>query len=181
MPITLIFFREEMGWMKWVGFILSIGGLLFLLSPWELNWSDTYVLFGTAMLLLASFSWAVSMLCARYMEWNKSPLELIPWQLLIGTLPILLFALIKEPSIVVQWNTPLLLSLAYTGMLVTGISYWCAQIINKELPTLVASLGFLAAPMFSIIVSTLFLNEVISLTTAGAMGLILIGLACIVV
>jgi drug/metabolite transporter (DMT)-like permease len=181
MPITVIFFQEKMGWMKWLGFLFSISGLLFLLSPWELNWSDTHIVFGTAMLLLASFSWAISMLCARYMHWNKSPLELIPWQLLIGTLPILLVACMKEPSVSIQWNTPLLLSLLYTGVLVTGISYWSAQIINKELPTLVASLGFLMAPMFSIIISTLFLKEAINLTTACAMGLIIAGLICILI
>src|SRR3989338_11706271 len=137
MPAATLFFNEKAGVLRWLGFLLGVGGLLILLSPWEINWSDSRVLFGSAMLLLASLCWAVSMLCARYMKWTKSPLELIPWQLLIGTIPILLFALIKEPIITVDWNPLLILSLIYTGILVTGLSYWSGLVINKELPTIV--------------------------------------------
>lgn len=180
MPIAILFFKEKPGLMKWAGFMFGILGLIVLLSPWELDWSNKQVLFGTAMLLLASLAWAVSMLCVRYMQWNKTPLELIPWQLLIGTLPILAYAYIKEPAITIVWNSTLLLSLVYTGALVTGISYWSGIVINKELPTLFVSLGFLIVPIFSIVISSLFMHEVIGLTTASSIGLILAGLVCVV-
>ena len=179
MPVATLFFNEEAGWLRWLGFFLGTGGLILLLSPWEMNWTDRHIIFGSAMLLLASLCWAISMLCARYMRWSKSPLELIPWQLLIGTIPILLFAWIKEPVITVQWTPALILSLVYTGILVTGLSYWSGLVINKELPTIVVSLGFLAVPVFSLTVSAFFLNEIISLSTAIAMTMILIGLVCV--
>lgn len=181
MPIATLFFDEESTWLRWLGFVLGVGGLFVLLSPWELNWSDRNVLFGTGMLLLASLCWAISMLCARYMHWNnKSPLELIPWQLLVGTIPVLFVAFIYEPTISVQWSMPLLLSLVYTGILVTGLSYWSGVVINKELPTIAVSLGFLLVPVFSLTISAIFLNEAINLPTIAAIGMILTGLACIV-
>src|SRR3990167_16435 len=115
MPAATLFFHEDTGFLKWLGFFLGITGLTLLLSPWEMNWTNTGVLFGSAMLLLASLSWAISMLCVRYMQWHKTPLELIPWQLLIGTLPMLFFAWVKEPALAATWNMPLVLSLIYTG------------------------------------------------------------------
>ena len=182
MPIAILFFEEEAGWMRWSGFCLGVGGLMMLLSPWQMNWHDPKIIFGTAMLLLASLSWAISMLCARYMQWNKSPLELIPWQLLVGTLPIIWFAWSKEPIPTnVDWNVPLVLSLVYTGILVTGLSYWSGVVVNKELPTIVVSLGFLGVPVFSMLVSSYFMGETVSISTALAMGMILLGLACLVV
>lgn len=181
MPIAILFFKEDAGLLKWLGFGLGIGGLMILMSPWELDWSDHNVLIGSAMLLLASLCWAISMLCARYMQWTKTPFELIPWQLLVGTIPILLFAWIKEPTITVEWNTSLILSLVYTGILVTGLSYWSGVVINKSLPTIVVSLGFLIVPVFSLTVSACFLDEMINLPTAMAMGLILMGLICVVI
>lgn len=181
MPIATLFFKEQANWMRWLGFVLGIGGLMILMSPWELNWSDHNVIFGSLMLLLASLCWAVSMLCVRYMRWTKPPLELIPWQLLIGTLPILLFAIIKEPTIAPVWNTPLVLSLVYSGALVTGVSYWSGVVINKALPTTVVSLGFLLVPVFSLAVSAGFMHEIIQAPTIIAMGLILLGLVCVVV
>ena len=180
MPAATLFFNEESGWLKWIGFLLGIGGLLALLSPWEINWANKNVLFGAGMLLLASLCWAISMLCARYMQWNKSPLELIPWQLLIGTIPIVLFAWVKEPSITIHWNLPLILSLVYTGFLVTGVSYWSGVVINRELPTIVVSLGFLIVPVFSLAISAYFLHEQITLSTAVAMISIILGLMCVV-
>lgn len=180
MPAATFIFHEEAGPLQWLGFFLGIGGLFLLLSPWEIDWSDGHVLFGCSMLLLASLCWAISMLGARYMEWTKSPLELIPWQLLIGTIPILVYAWIKEPVLVVEWHAPLVLSLLYTGALVTGLSYWSGLVINKELPTTIVSLGFLVVPVFSLIISSLFMHEVINPLTTIAMLLIVLGLGCVV-
>jgi drug/metabolite transporter (DMT)-like permease len=180
MPIAISFFGEKPGLLKWSGFLFGIAGLFILLSPWELDWSDKNIIFGTAMLLLASLSWAISMLCARYMQWNKSPLELIPWQLLLGTIPILVLAWATEPSMTFEWNSTLVLSLIYTGVLATGLSYWSGVIINKELPTLAVSLGFLIIPILSLLISASFMQETINLATASAIGLILMGLICVI-
>ncbi len=181
MPAATLFFNEKSSKLRWLGFLLAIAGLILLLSPWEMDWDDAHIILGTAMLLLASLCWSISMICARYMHWSKSPLELIPWQLLIGTIPVLLIAWATEPGVSVEWNSSLILSLIYTGFLVTGLSYWSGLIINKELPTIIVSLGFLIGPVCSLLISAFFMHEVISLFTAIAMGLILLGLICVVV
>jgi len=181
MPIAIVFFKEESSWLRWTGFGLGFSGLLVLLSPWEMDWTDGNVVFGSAMLLLASLCWAISILCARYMKWTKSPLELIPWQLLVGTIPVIIYAIIKEPVISVTWSTPLVLSLIYTGILVTGLSYWSGVIINRELPATVVSIGFLLVPVFSLTISAIFMHEAISVATISAMLMIMAGLICVVV
>ncbi len=181
MPPAILFFHEEGSWLKWTGFILGITGLMLLMSPWEMNWHDGNILFGSAMLLLSALCWAISILCIRYMHWSKSPLQLIPWQLLVGAVPIFIYAWINEPIVHVDWNMPLILSLAYTGFLVTGLSYWSGIVINKELPASVLSLGFLAVPVFSLAISAIFMGEMITLSTMTAMGCILLGLVCIAV
>lgn len=179
MPIATLFFKEKSGLFRWLGFFLGIIGLVVLMTPWKLHWTDRNVLFGTAALLLASLCWGISIVCVRYMKWTKSPLELIPWQLLIGAIPMVIFASIKEP-LPLQWSTPLILSLLYTGVIVTGISYWCAVIINKEVPVIVLSLGFLIVPVISFAVSALYLKETIDPLTLSAMLLILVGLFLVV-
>lgn len=179
MPAAVFFFHEDAGWRKWMGFLLGIGGLMLLMSPWEMNWHDSNIIFGSAMLLLSSLCWAISILGVRYMEWTKSPLELMPWQLLTGAVPMVIFALVNEPAMTVTWNLTLILSLIYTGFLVTGLSYWCGVIINRELPASVLSIGYLAVPVFSLAISAIFMGETISLTTATAMSLILLGLISI--
>ena len=179
MPAAILFFNEETSWLKWTGFLLGVGGLVLLLCPWEMNWHDRDVVFGSAMLLLAALCWAISILCIRHMHWSKSALELVPWQLLVGALPLIVAAWIKEPAITIHWDMPLTLSLAYTGILVTGLSYWSGIVINKELPASVISTGFLAVPVFSLMVSSIFMHEAITTSTIAAIAFILTGLLCI--
>jgi drug/metabolite transporter (DMT)-like permease len=181
MPIATLFFKEEAGFLRWLGFTLALVGLIVLMNPWELKWHDHNFLLGSGALLLASLCWAISIICVRHMHWSKTPLELMPWQLLTGAVPVLIFAMYKEPNIQVTWNLPLISSLIYTGVLVTGISYWCAIIINKALPAVVLSLGFLIVPVFSFAVSAVYLKEVINLSTLTAIILIVLGLAFVVV
>lgn len=180
LPVAIFLFDEPVNLLKWCGLAFGLVGLILLLSPWEMQWSDPHILFGSAMLLLASLSWAISILCSRYMHWSKSPLELIPWQLLIGTVPVVIYAAIKEPSIHIAWsNTTLILSLLYTGFLVTGLSYWSGVVVGRELPSSVVSIGFLAVPVFSLITSAIFMHEAVDLTTSAAVALIMAGLVCV--
>lgn len=183
MPITIFFFKEPASPLKWLGLLLGTAGLVMLISPWTMNWSNEQILFGSGMLILASFIWAVTIICARYMNWNnKSPLELMPWQLLIGAIPVLVYAFIKEPGISIPWhNTTLILSLIYTGFLVTGLSYWAGVVICRELPSTIASIGFLAVPVVSIFISAFFMHEIIGGTTFSAAALVLMGLVFITV
>lgn len=180
MPIAAFVLHESVGILRWIGFALGIGGLMLLLSPWEMNWLDTNVIIGASMLLLGSLGWAISMLCVRYMKWTKSPLELIPWQLLLGTVPILLLAIVKEPAPHIIWTWQLLLSLVYTGILVTGISYWLGVIVNKELPTIIVSVGFLLVPVLSLFISAIWMGEAINLPTSIAIASILLGLLFVI-
>jgi drug/metabolite transporter (DMT)-like permease len=179
MPLSILFFNERASISKWLGFLFGISGLILLIAPWQLNWQDKHIIIGIACLLLASFSWAISMFCARYMKWGKTPLELMPWQLLIGAIPILLLAIIKEPTMVIINSWQLWASLVYTGIIVTGFAYWFGVIINKELPTLVVSIGFLLVPVLSMIISAYFLHEVITSLSIAAMLLILLGLSLV--
>lgn len=182
MPIAIFLFREPINLLKWVGFAFGIIGLVLLLSPWEMKWNDPHILFGSGMLLLASLSWAISIMCARYMHWNKTPLELIPWQLLVGAVPIVIYAAITEPNVHIAWSsTTLILSLVYTGFLVTGLSYWSGVVIGRELPSSVVSLGFLAVPIFSLITSSIFMHESVDLMTSTAVALIMAGLVCVAI
>src|SRR3990167_5096291 len=90
MPIAIFIFHEKVNLFKWLGLILGMLGIVILFNPYEIDWSNHEVLFGNGLLLLAALCWAMSILCARHMTWPHSPLKLIPWQLLIGTTPVLL-------------------------------------------------------------------------------------------
>jgi len=179
-PISVFFFHEKTNLIKWLGFIFGLAGIAILFNPLAINWSNQQALIGNGALLLAALSWAISILCARYMRWPHSPLQLISWQLLMGTIPVILLAVLKQPHPYIIWNHSLMLTLLYGGIIATAFAYWGGVVVSKELPPVTSSLSLLGVPICGVISSALFLNEVITFSLVLAIAFILMGLICVI-
>jgi drug/metabolite transporter (DMT)-like permease len=180
-PLSIFFFKEKPTLMKWVGFIFGILGIFILVNPFATNWHAPHTLLGNGILILAAFCWAIAILCTRHMHWPRSPLELISWQLLVGAIPLTLFVLGTQPHPVIEWNSSLVMSLLYNGMLATAFAYWATVVIGKELSPVTTSLSLLAVPACGVIFSAWLLHEAITPTILGAITCIVMGLACVMI
>lgn len=178
-PLAMIWFKEKLTLFKFIGFMLGISGVMVLFSPWSIDWSQKEVLYGHAILLLAALCFSISICYARNIKWVRSPLELLPWQLLVASVPVMIIALIHSPVSVVEWNKVSLSAILFTGILATGIGNFWATIINKELPSITASLGFLGVPISGVLCAAWILGEPITLSIKIALILIPGGLVCV--
>jgi len=178
-PIAVLFYGEQLSPLKLLGLLLGLGGMFMLFNPWALDWHNKNVLLGNGLLLLASICWAVAMLISRYSTWHSSALALIPWQLLVGTLPTVLLAWIIDPHPQIEWHISMIAILFYIGVLVTALGYWGTMLISKSLPVMTTSLCFLAAPVLGLLSSAWFLHEPLTFELIAAMSLIITGLICI--
>lgn len=179
MPLAILFFNEKASYLKWLGFILGMAGVIVLFNPWSIDWSRHDVLMGNGMLLLAALSLAISMICARNIRWTRSPLELLPWQLLVGTIPVSLLAAYSQPHPIIEWNDMSIVTLAYTGFLGTAMGNWAATVVSKGLPSITVSLGFLGVPISGLLFSTLILDEAITSSIQIALIFIPTGIICV--
>lgn len=177
-PLAVIFFKEAFGLLKIIGLICGIIGIVLLFGPTQINWENQQEIISNIILLLAAFSWAISILCARYMRWPHSPISLFPWQLLIGTIPVLLASVYEYPHTTIVWNTTLVSSILFVGIFAQCMGALGAIIVSKALPTTTTSLSFLAVPVLGIIFSHLILDESITIMSGVALIFIIIGLAC---
>ncbi len=178
-PLALIFFKETLNWLKLLGLLLGIGGILILFSPWSMDWSSTNIIYGNCFLIGAAITMAVSICCSRNMQWKSSPLELLPWQLLVGTLPVWLIAYLMEPEPHIEWNQISLSAMAYTAVLATAIGNWGLTVVSRNLPSITVSLGLLGVPITGVISAALILEETITLSMRLAMLFIFSGLICV--
>lgn len=177
-PISIFIFKENATLIKWLGVFFGLAGIVTLFNPFTINWHNPNEIVGNAILLLAALCWSIAILCARHMYWTRSPIELISWQLLVGTIPVILLALIIEPHPHIVWNHTLLCSLFYNGILGTGFAYFGTIVISKKLPPITTSLGLLGVPLLGLIFSAIILHEIINISDVVAMIFILIGLVC---
>lgn len=177
-PIAALFFQEKITFSKLSGLILGIAGLFILFNPMSFDWSDSKIVIGNGLLLLASWVWGIVMLHTRFGKWHRSPLELAPWQLLVSLIPPLLFIPTEAPS-VIQWNKELISILLYSSLIATAFGMWASTTISKKLSVVVTSLSLLAVPAFSLILSVILLDETLTVWNFIATLLIMGGVGCI--
>jgi drug/metabolite transporter (DMT)-like permease len=178
-PIAILFFGEKLTRLKLLGLILGIAGIFVLFSPAHFDWSDKKVLIGNGFLLLASLCWAIAMLHSRYGKWHSSPLELLPWQLLIASILPCIIAPITEPWHLIQWHPVLIGVLLFSGILATALGYWMVVTVSKELPVITTSLALLSTPVLTLLFSVPILNEPLTANNLLSVMLIIAGLTCI--
>lgn len=179
-PIAYFIFKEPVNKYHIFSLILGIIGLVFLFSPLGLDWHDPHVVMGNVLLLLAAMIWAINIVITRYLKWHSTPLQLLPWQLLIGLIPIVICALIFQPNPNISWNSILIGSLLYTGILGTAFAVGGMILASKELPPTTTSLSTLGIPFVGILSSWIILHEHISWIMVIAMLFIFSGLLLVI-
>jgi len=175
MPLwTLLLARlvlgERIRGMQWVAAASTLSGLLLIISPWSLHTSPL----GKALGIAAAVCWATSTVLVKRFRIHHSmdPLVLTTWQMLIGTVPLVLLALVV-PERATQWNVAYIGALAFMAVLSTAAGWWLWSYILERVPAWEASLSVVGTPVVAIVSSTLLLGE--KFKPAEVIGMVLIG------
>ena len=171
-PGAALFLGERLTPGRLAGLALGLGGIVVLFNPLTFDWSDRAAVIGNIMLLVAALVWAGVILHIRRHRWHSSPLDLVPWQMLVGLGPVALAAAMVEGWPAPDGSFELIWTLIYNGTLATAFAYWAAVTVNRLLPALTVSLSFLSVPAFGLVISATLLGERLSLTNIGGLALI---------
>lgn len=179
LPAAVLLFGERLTRWKLVGMVLGLGGLIVLLNPASIDWSDGQVLLGNFLLLLSAGMWAIAILHTRRHCWHLSPLQLAPIQMALLIVPMGIAAWAIEGPFHAEWSWQLIGMLAYNGPLATAFAFWASVSIQRALPSSTASLSYLAVPAWGLTASTLWLGEPLPASLVLGGVLILLGVAAI--
>jgi len=176
-PLALLFFNESLTRFKLASLMCAFVGILVLFSPHSFDWSNEKIVLGNGLLLLSALAWSITILHVRNTKLIHTTLQLAPWQMLLGTLFILAFALHYEPNTSVHWSERNVFFMLYIGIFATGFAYWAVVDIARRLPSITTSLAMLAVPAGRMLTSSLFLGDPITLSLFIALILICVSLA----
>jgi drug/metabolite transporter (DMT)-like permease len=176
-PLAWLFAGEKLPPMRLVAVACGVAGLLLLVNPLAIQWSDVGVLTGHALILLAAIFWAASIVHTRVHRWVSSPFDLLFWQLLIAAALSAVIALIFEGWPVIDVTPHFIVLLLYGGTISTSLAYWALSTVNRSLPATTTALGLLAVPLFGVVSSMLTLGETFDMFTLAALLLIVGGIA----
>jgi len=178
-PLILVglaaaFLGERMTPRRWITVALGFAGVILLSWP-ALAGPGGVALSGAALALMASVGAAVGSVVFKRMRVATGLLTITAWQLILGSLPLLVVSAIFERQIPVHWSVQfvgVLLFLALVGTsFVTAAWYWLVQ--RGELSRL--ALFLFLVPVFGLGIAALF-GERVSLLEGAGLLLIVAGI-----
>jgi len=152
------------------GLFVGLAGILVLLNPGAIDWESPGELLGSAGLLLSAVLWATTTIQLRHHQWKSSPLDLMPWQLLVALVPLVVAALVLDAGRPIHWEPVAVAAVLFSGPLATALAFWLSQSISRSLSPLATTMGFLAVPVVGLAASSVMLGEPLTvLDLAGAL------------
>ncbi|CAA7620651.1 Permease of the drug/metabolite transporter superfamily [Candidatus Terasakiella magnetica] len=179
-PGAALFLGEAMTRGRLAGVLLGLGGVTVLFNPFGFDWSNREAVIGNGLLLLAALIWAATILHVRGHRWCSSPLDLAPWQMLVGLVPVTVLAAVVEGAPRPDGSAELVWTLVYNGTMATAFAFWAMVTVNRLLPALTVSLSFLCVPAGGLVFSALMLGEALTLTNLAGLALIVFGIGVVV-
>ena len=176
LPAAWLFLNEPFTPRRILGLVIGMSGLILILQPSAMDWTDRNVLIGHGFVLLAALLWAISIVYGRAHKWVTPLFSLLPWQMLLGGLTQVVLAFALEGLPQVKWSLEMLLLVGFNGLLGNGIAYWLMNIVSRDLPAATVSMGLLGVPLIGLLSASLFLGEVLGPALLIATVLIIAGI-----
>jgi drug/metabolite transporter (DMT)-like permease len=148
---------ERIRGLQWGAVSLALIGLVSILEPWHLQGSKVSM----GLAVLAGVSWALSVIYHKRLTKRVPDLDLLSftaWQMLFGSIPILLFALgdIGKP---IQWTTTYVVAVIYSVLLANALGWMAWLYALQRLPAGVASMSSMLIPVIAVLAAWVQLGE----------------------
>jgi drug/metabolite transporter (DMT)-like permease len=161
MPLWLLLMSrvilgERVRGFQWVGVLLALVGLVFVLSPWAAGGTPMSNILG----VLAGVCSAASSVVAKILCRDKQVdlLGLNAWQMLFGSIPLVIVAFLVADS-GPQWTGAYVGALLYNVILACAVAllFWFYSL--RHLPAGTAGMGRLVAPVIGVVAAWVQLGE----------------------
>ena len=175
-PLAVAFLGEQMTRARWVGLTLGGAGLFFLFEPWVLDWGDGEIVIGHLLLLGSAVLSAATLVHIRHHGGTRAtPMQLLPWQMLAGAVPMTAIALFVDGWPVIEWTPQLIGIVAYQGFLAAAFVVWAQQIILRRISATSTNLILMAVPVVGLLSSAVLVNDPLTFGAVAGLALIMLG------
>ena len=174
--LSRIILKEQITPVRIIALGIGLSGLALLIWP-ELEAVGTAPV-GAMFMLAAAISWATGTVLIKRTRWHTPTTVLTGWQLLLGSIPVVIGALFLEPigaSFNISMNA--LAALAYIIAFPMIYCHWAYFSLVRIFPASIAAISTLAIPVVGVFSSALILNEQVGFNEIAALVLIICALA----
>lgn len=168
---------ERIRGLQWLAVPLALTGLVLILQPWHFHGSLTSM----ALAVMAGISWALSVIYHKRLTHRVPDLDLLSfttWQMLFGSIPIVLFAL-SDLGKPIDWNATYFVAVLFSVILANALGWMAWLYALQRLPAGVASMTSMLIPVIAVLSSWAQLGERPAPVEAAGMVLIIAALIVI--
>jgi drug/metabolite transporter (DMT)-like permease len=168
---------EKIRGMQWAAALFSVLGLLFILDPLHLG-TD---LFSMILAVLAGVFWALAVIIAKKLHQRTPDLDLLSltaWQMLFGSLPLVLVALLV-PAPPIHWTPNFIGALIFNAVFCNALAWLLWLYALQRLAAGIASMASMLTPVIGVLAAWWQLGE--KPTDAETVGMLLIGLSLVII
>ncbi|HSH26059.1 MAG TPA: DMT family transporter [Massilibacterium sp.] len=177
MILSVIFLREKLSWKQGIGIILSLIGVLFIISRGE--WSQILSLTfnkGEMWMLLAVTTWAIYSILVKKFGGIFPQYGSFLYTIIVGIIMLIPFAsyeYIKGATYI--WNLHSVLGVLYVGIFASIVAFLCWNKAVIHIGPGKAAPFLNLIPVFATVFAILFLNEQLMLTQVIGGALVIVG------
>ena len=167
--------QERLTSSQWISVLICILGIGFIFNPLNANNNN---FFSACLALAAGFSWAIGAIIAKRFHRKYPRIDLLTmtaWQMLWGSIPILLIILLMEQNSIL-WTPYFLNIVLFNVVFVNAIAYLLWFYALKHLEASLVSMLALFTPISGAISAWFLLDEVPNFLEQIGFSLILIGI-----
>jgi drug/metabolite transporter (DMT)-like permease len=173
----LLFFRERVTPMAWLGVVCAMAGALLLLSSEFAALSGQPL--GSALVLLAAAGWGYGTVALRKSTIAMPTLSLTFWMLAMTTLVMTVAAIFFESSLwrwpdTIEWG-----AITFNAVIVFGFAHVVWFQLARSLPPIASSLSVMMIPIVGVFSGALMLGETPHWQDYAAMVLILAAMSTV--
>ena len=174
--LSKIILQERITPARVIALGIGFGGLALLIWP-ELQAVGAAPV-GVMLMLGAAMSWATGTVLIKRTKWNTPTTVLTGWQLLLGSIPVVIGALFLEPaSAAFKISLSAATALAYIIAFPMIYCHWAYFSLVRIFPAGIAAISTLAIPVVGVFSSAVILHEPVGLNETAALVLVIGALA----
>jgi drug/metabolite transporter (DMT)-like permease len=164
--LSLVFFKEKISGMQWLGILISFIGLIILVSQGDLSSLDFITNKGDVLIILSSVTWAIYSLVNKKITFHYSPVMTTFYLFVFVSVMLLPFAVNKENiNSVLELSSSGWISVLFLGVVCSGAAYalW-AQALSEMSASKVGAFLYIE-PFVTFFGAWLLLGEHVTILT----------------
>lgn len=175
--LASVVLKEKLSGRAMVGLVCGFLGILVIASPHLLGEARDSFAFGLAYIILAALGVTISNVFIKKVSGNVDLFMAMGLQMLIGSVPLMIGALVTEEPGDIQWSLTFIVILLVLSLLGTALVYLLWFSVLKRVPLNRANAFSFLVPILGLTIGVLFYGEVLNGLQFAGVVVTIIGVA----